>query len=190
MTTEEKLRQFYKICMEDANMQYQRQVSDYEKELSAAFEAYKRKLGRRQELCLSAEKEKILREERRRISAEQRKLRYTVLGQQLFYRDKLFSEVRERLSAFRKTAEYRALLECWMEKIRADAGADTCEIYLEEADGALFPELPKDVKLCRAAFGGGCIGVIPAKNILIDQSFRTKLEEEERTFCFSSGKQV
>ena len=186
MTTEEKLEQFHKICMEDAELQYRRQVSDHEKRLSGEFEAHEKERKQRQERLLASGKEKILREERRRFSAEQMKLRHTVSEQQSYYRDKLFSEVREKLSAFRKTAEYRKLVERQMERVREAAGEDACEIYLEEADGTLFSELPDEVKLCREALGGGTIGVIPAKHILIDQSFRTRLEEEEQAFCFTA----
>lgn len=187
MTTEEKLKQFYKICMEDAEQQYQSQVTAYEKCLLAEYEACREEQKRRQEHLLSAEKEKILQKERRRLFEEHKRLRHLISDQKSDYREKLFAEVWEVISAFRKTPEYRSLLEQQIKKIRERAGKDVCEIYLEEADSGLFPEQAADIRFCREKLGGGTVGVIPAQNILIDQSFRTRFEEEKQAFCFPAG---
>lgn len=187
MTTEEKLQHFYEVCMEDAKAQYQAQTADYEAALSAAFEAHQAEVRERQAQKLSAERETVKREMRRSISREQQRFRHELSEKQTEYQEKLFSEAAEKLAAFRKTEAYLRLLEKQITEIRALSGGADYIIYLDAGDAALLDRLPAGVQLSKEPFSGGTVGVIASKHMVVDNSFRTKLREEQQHFYFAAG---
>lgn len=187
MTTEEKLQHFHDVCMEDAKEHYQKVLTEYRTGLLSDLEAHKEDEKRRQEMRLQVEAEKIARTERRELSADQMRLRKEISGQQEHYREQLFSEVSEKLSAFRKTDAYLELLKRQIEEIRTLSGGEDYEVCVGAEDQALLPQLPAGTGCSEETLVGGVMGVIPAKNILIDHSFRTRLQEEKRAFRFMTG---
>lgn len=189
MTTEEKLQHFQEVCMEDAKAHYRQITEEYEKGLRSTFEEHKTDALRRQEMRLAVETEKIEREAKRELSVEQLRIKREIAKEQDAYRDKLFSEVLEQLSEFRKTADYKNLIEKQIEEIRKLAGGKPCEIYLDASDGGLFDTLPAGVSLSDETFLGGTMAVIPSINIFVDNSFRTRLEKEKHEFSFITGEQ-
>ena len=189
MTTEEKLQHFQEVCMEDARAHYQQVTEEYEKGLRSTLEEHKADAVRRQEMRLSIETEKIERETKRELSVEQIRIKRELSKAQDSYREKLFAEVLELLSAYRKTAEYRQLIENQIARIRTFAGEKSCEIYLDAGDANLFDTLPEGVSLSSETFLGGTMAVIPSINIFIDNSFRTKLDREKHEFSFITGEQ-
>lgn len=185
MTTEEKLQHFNDICMEDATAHFQKIVSEYEAGLQSSFEEHKQDAKRRQAMRLEIETEKIEKEAKRALSADQIKIKREFSKTQETYKEKLFAEVEEKLSAYRKTDAYLALLKKQIADIKTFAGEQACEIYLDPSDEALLPSLPEGVQLSETPFLGGTMAVIPSMNIFIDNSFRSRTEQEKHGFSFA-----
>ena len=84
-----------------------------------------------------------------------------------------------------KTSAVPELLERQIEHATEFAGNDPLIVYLDPADedncAAPWHQLRRArFRLSEYSFGGGTRAVIPPSNILIDNSFATKLEEAKR----------
>ena len=71
MTTEEKLKHFQDICMEDARERSARMLDDYMKALEGAYEEHTADARRRADMQVEAETEKLGREINKRLSIGQ-----------------------------------------------------------------------------------------------------------------------
>ena len=71
MTTEEKLKHFQDICMEDARERSARMLDDYMKALEGAYEEHTADARRRADMQVEAETEKLEREINKRLSIGQ-----------------------------------------------------------------------------------------------------------------------
>ncbi|MDO4437889.1 MAG: ATPase [Eubacteriales bacterium] len=184
MTTEEKLDRFKEICIEDARAQLSKVVTDFKNGLESTFSEHCEDERRRQEMRVGIETEKIERETKKELSMDQLRIKRRVSKKHEELKAKLFDEVSDKIHAFRKTEEYKKLIAKEINDILSLAGEHPCDIFLDKEDGELI-ELYKDrVKVSNTEFLGGTVGIIPDKNIVIDNSFRTKLEAERNRFSF------
>ena len=98
----------------------------------------------------------------------------------------MFQEVKEKLIQFKTTPSYYELL-CWQIKEAMEfARGDNITIYIDPSDQALKTSLEADtlsvLTISTREFTGGIRAVITDKNILIDHSFLTRLEEQRSSF--------
>lgn len=187
MTTEEKLEHFHEICMEDAKEHFRKVVAEYESGLQMAFEEHKADVKRREEMRIGIETEKIKREVKREISVDQINIRREISQKQEELRQRLFQEVAEKLEALRGTEAYLNLLKGEIAEIRAEAGNAPCQIFVDAKDAALLPELPEGVCVSEESFLGGTMAVLPSRNLFIDNTFRSMIADERRSFSFTTG---
>ena len=100
-------------------------------------------------------------------------------------------EVRNKLETFMGSSEYLGWLEEKIREALTIAGEDEVQIYLTPADANLLETLAArcGTPLClsETPFMGGVRAVIPAKNILIDHTFKTLYENEKEEFNFDGG---
>ena len=105
--------------------------------------------------------------------------------------EKLFKEVREKLTAYKKDPSYEEYLERKIREAVTFAGNDKLTLYLDPSDEAhkasLEQKLSVTLTISAMPFLGGVRAVIPEKNILIDNSFETLLNEERENFIFHGG---
>ena len=178
LTTEEKLQHFEDICTGDALKKYEQAVSDYTAYEEKILNEHKENARKQAALQIAAEKERIAREIRRSYSRKDEELR-----------GKVFSELRDRLARFMETPKYDALLEAQIKKEKAFAGSSEIHIYIDPSDrekqNLLSLRTDCDIRVSQYPFLGGTRAVIASKNILIDNSFETKLKEAEQDFQFS-----
>lgn len=190
MTTEEKLQHFLDTCMEDARTRSSRMLDDYMSALVRNFEEHKADARRRAEMQLRQETEKIEREINKKLSIEQIGIKRSLGQKQEELKDKLFVELKDMLANFLETPEYQKLLERQISEAVEFAGDDPITIYLDPADEDKVRMLAlhhgkAQVKISEYSFSGGCRAVIPSRNILIDNSFQSKLEEGRENFHFN-----
>ena len=106
-------------------------------------------------------------------------------------KEKLFKEVREKLTAYKKDPSYEEYLERKIREAVTFAGNDKLTLYLDPSDEAhkasLEQKLSVTLTISAMPFLGGVRAVIPEKNILIDNSFETLLNEERENFIFHGG---
>lgn len=98
--------------------------------------------------------------------------------------DKLFSEVADKLSEFRKTDEYRTFLEKSLEN---EKKSDNMIVYLMSDDMKYKDSLGKIVdvefKVDASIKLGGLSVCYPDELVIIDKTFDTLLNDEKRTFA-------
>lgn len=191
MTTEEKLKNFQDICMTDARDRCGRQLDEYMSAQEKAFEEHAEGARKRAEGQVKAETEKLEREINKRLSIGQLDLKREISRRQEELKDKLFSEVRDKLANFMETREYHELLERQVKEAREFAGEDELIIYMDPSDADQVQRIAMHqnavIKVSEYSFNGGIRAVMPGRHILIDQSFQTKLQEERHAFKFDLG---
>lgn len=178
----EKLDIFYKAAMDAANMQsetileeqkqiYQREIHDYEMEKQRNWKEKKK------------QRETLLRREANRMIQKE------VMQQKQAYYDaaeakkqEIFAAVEQRLEAYRLTASYEQQLERLVEQAVSFAEGAELVIYLSPSDRERKTELEQNtrqqVRIDEDEFGGGIRAVIKEKNILMDESFHRRLQQQ------------
>ena len=122
LTTEEKLQHFYEVSVENAKEEAEQAVREYEQVLEASLEEHRQAKKRQMEMELQAETENAKRQMNKALSAEQLRIKRRLSRTQDHLKEKLFVRVAEKLQEFRKTPEYVAYLESWIQKARKFAG--------------------------------------------------------------------
>ena len=184
LTTEEKLQHFLDTCMEDARVRSGRMLDEYMTALEKTFEEHKADTRRREKLQLSQETEKIEREINKQLAVGQIDIRRTLGRKQEELKDKLFV-----LANYLETQDYQRLLERQVKHAVEFAGDDQVIIYLDPVDEDKLNRLAlhngnAELRISEYSFTGGTRAVIPARHILIDNSFQTKLGEAREKFHF------
>lgn len=188
MTTEEKLEHFSSFCIEDARTRSAKMLDEYTNALERTFEEHQADATRRANMQLDAETAKMQREINKNLSIEQINLKRTLGHKQDKLKDMLFVELKDMLENFMETADYQKLLESQISRAKEVAGNEPLIIYLDPADEDKARRLAlqhnADIRISEYSFSGGSRAVIPSKNILIDNSFETKLAEARADFRF------
>ncbi|MCI8416319.1 MAG: hypothetical protein HFI33_02255 [Lachnospiraceae bacterium] len=191
MTIEEKLQHFEEYAMEDARGQSARLVEECQTAMETIFQEHKEKKLRQKDLHIKTETEQIIRDNNKELSQEQIQIKRTVRKKTEELKDKLFVELRNQLCSFMDTPAYSAMLVRQIQEALEFAAGQEIIIYIDPADSSRKMELEAKVQapltISQYSFFGGMRAVIPSKNILIDQSFETKIEEEKERFVFKGG---
>ncbi len=91
--------------------------------------------------------------------------------------------VQELLTEYQQTEDYQNYLTAKIRMAKKVAGTEEVIIYINPSDADKKEELEKQtgaqLTVSTLDFGGGIRAVIRSRNILIDESFVTKLEQEE-----------
>lgn len=189
MTTEEKLQHFLDTCMEDARTRSNRMLDEYTAALEEAFEEHQADSRHRADLQIRLETEKIERDMNKQLAIEQITIKRTLGNKQEELKEKLFVELKDMLANYLETPEYLHLLDRQVQHAVEFAGKDEVMIYLDPADEDKLRRLALHygnalIKISDYSFTGGTRAVIPARHILIDNSFQTKLAEAKEHFHF------
>jgi len=189
LTTEEKLQHFQNACMEDAKGRSTRMLEEYRAALEETFAEHQEDARRRANMQIQLEAHKIEREINKKLAVEQLKIKRRLGQKKEELKEKLFVELKDMLAHFLETKEYAALLERQIQQAVQFAGDDEVTVYLDPADEDKLHELSQNssnahVTVSEYTFMGGTRAVIPARHILIDNSFQTKLAETQEAFHF------
>lgn len=191
MTIEEKLQHFQSLCFQDVSERSEKMLNDYTESLRSTLEEHKIDVKRQADMQLEAETEKIERGINKQLSIEQINIKRIYSRKQEELKKMLFSELRNKLALFMETSEYPYFLERQVKKALEIADGSPMTVYLDPSDAdkinmiALVTDA--DMGTSEHSFFGGIQAEIPSKNILIDNSFKTKLEEAEDNFQFRLG---
>lgn len=188
MTTEEKLEHFQNFCIEDARTRSTNMLDEYINTLEDALKDHQADARRHAKMMLDAEVAKIQREINKQLSIEQINIKRVFGQRQEELKDMLFVELKDMLANFMETTEYQHLLEKQVAYAKEVAGDDELIIYMDPSDEDKARRLAlhhnANIHTSEYSFEGGTRAVIPSKNILIDNSFQTKLEEAKVDFQF------
>ena len=190
MTTEEKLKHFLDVTTESTNAKNAKVLEDYTNALEKAFEEHKEESTRKAALQLKLSEDSFKKKQNTEIARAQLGIREKVSELSEELKAKLFTEVRDKLERYMDTREYQDYLVAEIRKAKQFAGDEEVLIYIDPADSGKLNSLASmtntTVEVSKYGFGGGIRALIRARNILIDQSFETKLKEAEEAFVFKS----
>ena len=191
MTTEEKLQHFYEVSIESAKEEASKAISEYKASLEENLEKHKKEKQAASENQFKIESENAAREINKALSSEHLHIKRRLSKKQQELQEKLFDEVEEMLQTFLATPQYEDWLEEKIKKALEAAGEDQAEIYLSSGAQTLAEEMEKRTGIrpliSQTSFIGGIRAVIPDKNILIDYTLLTMLENEKENFNFDGG---
>lgn len=191
MTIEEKLQHFTTFSMESARENCDCLLREYEAALEKIFLDHQENKRRQEELELKTETDQLIRENNKRFAEEQVQIRRTLSRRQEELKDKLFVEIKDKLARFAESPWYHQLLVQQLRKAYDFAGGEEVILYIDPSDAerrmSLEVEVGAPITISSYSFVGGTRAVIPGRNILIDQSFETKLAEEREKFQLKGG---
>lgn len=191
LTIEQKLQHFESLCTRDATEKFEKMINDFTAGQEAMLNEHAAQTEKAAEFRIRTESEKLQREANKRLSISQISIKRGYSQKQEELKGKIFSELRDRLARFMETPEYDALLKEQILKAKEFAGEEEIHIYIDPSDqekqNMLSLQTNCDVRVSQYPFLGGTRAVISAKNVLIDNSFETRLKESEENFQFILG---
>lgn len=191
MTIEEKLQHFQTLCFQNARERSDKMINDYTESLRLTLEEHKIDAMRQADMQVNAELEKIERDINKQLSIEQINIKRIFSSRQEELKKMLFSELLNDLALYMESQDYVKFLEKQVLKALEFAGGAPMMVFLDpsDADKMNMIALVTDAEMGVSdySFIGGIQAEIPSKNILIDDSFKTKLEEAEANFQFRLG---
>ena len=175
MTIDEKLQHFYEVSLDEAREDAARAIQDHKDYLQKVLEEHKQSRIQTAEAEVKAETEHVRREVNKALSSEQITLKRNWSLKQNELKETLFAEVKNRVQQFTATPEYQDYLCRRIREAKDFAEDDEILIFLSSNDKELLDSLTArtgcPLQVSSENFLGGIRAEIPAKNILIDNSF-------------------
>ena len=186
MTIEEKLKHFTTVTIENVHGKCEASLNEYKADLDERFEKHKAEAIRDSKLREKTLRDGIERKASKEYTMEQFHLKRKINRKQNELKAKIREEIVNALAEYRKKPEYKELLARQIKSAKAFARGEEINIFVGEDDAAFCDELNKQcgvtLNVYEQSFMGGIRAEIPKKNILIDNTFETKLEESVEKF--------
>ena len=191
MTTEEKLKYFEESSLEEARKQASAMIEEYKVNLDKVEKEHKATTLRQSDLQLKTESDNLKRNNNMALSKEQLQIKRKITQKQNELKEKLFVEVKQLLEDYMTTSAYQQLLIKQIKNIQKEAGSGKLILYIDPADSdkrsSLQVATGAPVTVSEYSFMGGTRVVLQDRNILIDNSFASKLEKLKADFSFNEG---
>lgn len=191
MDINDKLEYFRSLTIEETTKQSEQILKNYQDALDKIFEEHKQEKIRQADLQIKAESEQLKRSKNIRLSQEQLALKRDFVKKQNQIREKIFVELKNLLGQFTDSREYNELLINQINEAKKIAKGEDIIIYIDPADSSRLKSLEvatnSKLEINNSSFLGGTRAFIPSKNILIDNSFETKLADLKSNFPSNGG---
>lgn len=188
MEINEKLDIFYRAAIDAANEQSAAMLDKYRARYEKNLAEYQQEKQKEQQTRERIAQERVRKEVNRALSEEMLQLKKEYHKAQEERKEELFVLVEQKITDYRATDAYEVLLEQKIARAVQFANGEDMRVYIDPADARLEQELTEKcgckISLSAYSFGGGIRAVIPAKNVLIDESFDSKLAAEREQFSF------
>ncbi len=186
MTLEEKLELFRDSAIAEASHQSSVMLAQYQQTLEKIYESRIAQAKQEAEDYIITETDRIRREHNRALSMEQNKIKRDLGEKHYQVKEKIFADVTKMLIQYKSRPEYMESLVRHINRILDMVQDNPVTIYVDASDEGLIPDLEKQcgVKIAVGTkeFLGGVRAAVPSKNILIDYSYASRLEEEKNNF--------
>ena len=189
MTIEEKLQHFTMVTIESVHEECEKSLEEFKKEQDWKYETHKEQYlveARRKEKSL---RDTIERQASKEYTYEQLHIKRKINHKQNELRARLFELVEKELNDFRETKEYKELLLREIKEAMDIAKESEIFIYIGPKDEDIMEDVYKkySVRLLvnENIVKGGMRAEIPSKNILIDNTFETKISEAKEKFIIT-----
>ena len=191
MTVEEKLDNFRTICVENARKDSAKAQSAARTKLEASFEEHKAQKNETLRNRVYEETIEVRREFNRIESERRAEIRRKMAKRQAVIENRIFEAVEAKLAEFRSSPAYGEYMIRKVNEAIDFAEGESVTFYIDPSDkesvGRLLEKRGISPVVSKESFGGGIRAVINKRRILIDNSFRKKLEEERARFSFDGG---
>lgn len=188
MKTREKLNLFYEAALNAANERSSQDMREFSVSMEQMVAEFRKQKREEMEARYQTEAGNLLREKNRRVSEAQTEQKRLLNGYQQEKKAVLFAAVEAKLAEYRKTPGYQGYLAEKIRMAREFARQEPVEIYLDAEDASKKEALEREcgcgLLVGEKSFGGGIRAKVPSKNILIDESFETKLNQERDAYSF------
>ena len=194
MTVEEKLDNFRTICVENARKDAAKAQNTVREKLEASFEEHKAQKNENLRTRVHEETVEVRREFNRIESERRSEIRRKMAKRQTVIENRIFESVEAKLAEFRKNPGYGEYLVRKVSEAITFADGDSITIYIDPEDRdtvwRTFEKRGLSPVVSKESFGGGVRVVLNKRRILIDNSFKKKLEEARERFSFDGGNGV
>ena len=191
MTLEEKITHLQTTSMEQARAEGNAIIDSYKEALEKVLEDHKAEAVRQSETRIKAETTNAKQQLNQAMAKSQLEIKRQQGKIQQELKDKIFEEAQSLVNDYMKTESYFDYLIKCIRQAEHYAGTDPVVSYINPSDEGKRSDLEDatGVHLTVSAedFVGGVRAVIRARNILIDNSFKTKLRNEYDSFLFLGG---
>ena len=182
MTLEEKLENISQAAIEDATKQGDALIQEYQQDIDKAIKIHEEEIKKRNIAEYEYQYAKLEREKNKAISQAMLESKMTITKKTEELSEKLFELVKSKLSAYKETPEYESYLLKLIQSAVEFSNGNEITIYIHPSDASLKEALEKKsgktITISTEEFFGGIRAIITEKNILIDESFATKISEE------------
>jgi vacuolar-type H+-ATPase subunit E/Vma4 len=189
MEISEKLEIFYKAAIDAATMQSESMLEEQKNAYQTELSAYEKKKQENWQTRQHVLEEKVRKEVNREVSEQLLTMKRRYHEEQEAKKELLFQRVEQKLADYRTQDAYREYLCGLIRKAQELAGGAELSIYLGQEDAGWKQPLEKEtgcaLDVADEAFLGGIRAVIPSKNILLDETFATRLSAEKEQFVFA-----
>lgn len=187
MTIEEKMEHFRSISLESANNQSVESLSNYKKSLDDELEIHKETARHLSEESKRARMNQVRANAKKSLASSQMAIKKQLTNKQSEIKSKIFELVRDKIAEYRKTPAYIQLLKSQISNIVNDYKDLDITVYIDSEDSHLLNQLKEsfdvNIQVYDKDFLGGTRTIVPERNILIDNSFKTRLVEEQENFA-------
>ncbi len=181
MNINDKLQHFMEVSMNSAMQKKASLVEEYKEGLNIQFENYKKDAIKKWEVQEHTQMESIRREFSKDFSLQQQHIRRKLTHKKDDLKELLFDEVQKMLNDYFETDDYKNLLVNEIKSSIEIAPESDITIYIDplDADKKDYLEAKTGVaiSISKYSFGRGMRAIIPARNILVDNSFNYKINE-------------
>lgn len=189
MTIEEKLQHFTMVTIENVHEECEKSLEEFKKEQDWKFETHKEQYLKEVRIKEKSLRDAIERKASKEYTYEQLHIKRKINHKQNELRNRLFDLVEKELADFAKTGEYRELLLKEIKEAFDIAKDSEILIYIGPKDENMIDDVYKKygIKLLinENIVKGGMRAEIPSKNILIDNTFETKIGEAKEKFIIT-----
>ncbi len=186
MNINQKLEHFKEISLQTASQHVSENLDKYKTSLDEIYANHKETGNTASKEIIETKKAIIKRNVKKDYSNQETDLKRSLTSKNLYYKKKIFEEVNTLLSNYKSSPEYVDFLNKKIKDAAEFADKETIEIYIDPQDSELMKSLKTpsngSIQMNEFSFGGGIRAVIPSKNILIDETFNTKVSEVEENY--------
>ncbi|MDO4479243.1 MAG: V-type ATP synthase subunit E [Lachnospiraceae bacterium] len=189
MTTEEKLTLFYDAVTDKARRRAEALIRATKGEHAAILASRRTESDARKDVALKKDASHYAHRLNRENAQRSLDIRRQLADREKSLSDALFADVAARLEAFRRSDEYGAYLCRKAEEMKAFIDSDDAAYLLSAGDEAHLAAIRSicgpSVSIFENDFGGGLRAVSRARNLMVDNSFDTRLREEKEAFVMA-----
>ena len=185
MEINEKLEVFFRAAIGAANSQSESMLDEQKNIYQSAMEEQEQSCREALESSRRIFLEKQKKEVNRQVAAQTMAWKKDYQAQKEQKTEELFDMVMEKLTSYRKTDGYEAFLLTQIDKAKEFAQGEDLTVYISPSDQSKQAMLEEKcgcrIEIAEDEFLGGMRAVIPAKNVLIDESFAERMKRARET---------